>query len=144
MSKTLMPNAANILAQQFEEESESWKPSGELRLCWMLEDFIRLGLRQFHAIRAEDEAWSSRVQAGNVKFSPEIARHVRGRYEWWEKPCAGVLACIEAIERDTNWTIDGANEFRTARLFVRAILATPIDEVIGAMERVALGQFEML
>jgi hypothetical protein len=137
--------AADILAEQFEREAESWKPDHDaVMACYALGDYIQLGLRHFRSIRDEDEAWSRKVQTGAIPFDAKIARYLRDRYDWWIKPCDGVLKCIQTFERDLDLIVENGDEFRKARALVRGILATPIDEVISSMEVVAKGQYEEL
>lgn len=111
--------------------------------CYRTEDLLRIGMKLYRQIRDEDEAWSRKVQRGHTKFDPEIARHFRKRYEEWYAPCDAVLVLVQDMERDYG-PLAGGNEFKLARVTVKRILATPIDQVCNSMERIAKGDYEAL
>jgi len=137
-------NAADILAQQFEQDGEAWKPAHvAVMACHQLGDSIAQGLRQYTAIRLEDETWSRRVQSGSAKFDAAIARQLRKKYEWWIQPCDKVLSCVHDFE-EYGLIVDRADELRRAWSLVRAALRTPIEDVISSMQRVANGEYESL
>ena len=108
--------------------------------CYDLEDHLKLGMRLFSVYRSEDEAWSQKVQKDG-QFSAEVAKLIRKRYEEWYKPCDAVLKCVQEKEAEFGM-VEGAADFKMARVLVKRILAVPIDEVIGAMDRAGSAKFE--
>jgi hypothetical protein len=140
-----MPKTAeNILAEQFEQDRESWKPDhAEVMACYRLSDHLEFGLRHFRGVRAEDELWSSMVQMGKTPFDSKVAKYFREKYEWWIRPCDELLRRIDNFEK-TGHKVEGASEFREARLLTLTILSTPIDAIVGAMERIAKGEYEVI
>jgi hypothetical protein len=128
-----------------DDDGEAWKPDHEDQMgCYKFGDeVIKLGMRHFAHIRAEDEAWSSRVHTGRTKFDPTVARYLRSRYEWWIKPCAAVLSGIAYFEGIAR-PVEGGDEFKKAYSLVRAILETPIESVIESMARIEKGEYEEL
>lgn len=125
------------------EEQEAWKADESLKLCWRLEDLLRIGMRRYRNIRELDDAWSRKVQEGLLPFDAGKVRFFRKEYQKWFAPCDKVLKLIEAFEKDYA-VVEGADEFRRARILVQHILATPLERVIESMEQIERGEYHIL
>jgi hypothetical protein len=128
-----MSNATKFLLQQFEEDQEAWKPHHQEAMeCYVVEDQLHRGLRSFRVIRDADDIWSRKVQSGAVPFDPAHARLIRRWYEWWIRPCDGMLAQIDKQE-EAGFVLEGVEELRKARAFVRSVLRVPVEDIIEGM-----------
>lgn len=132
-----------LIEEVTEQSRESWKqPHERAMACRDLEKLLAGGLQYFRAIRSFDEGWSMRVQANPSKFNADIAKQLRAHYEKWFQPCDKVLDEVERMERE--FPVDGAEEFRKARLLVKSILRVSVDRLISAMDEVNSGKCSSL
>jgi hypothetical protein len=128
-----MAFSTEFFVEQFQEDQEAWKPDHVQAMeCYEIQDKLRPGLRTFRMIRDADDIWSRKVQSGAVPFDPGRARLIRSMYEWWIRPCDGLLSQIEKLEK-ADFVVEGAEELRKARQFARAVLRMPIDDIIHGM-----------
>lgn len=129
-----MGQGSNAIVGEFVGATESWKRKHQkVQECWELEDTLRDGLRLYRFVRDADEAWSKAIQKGCAKFDEARVRGLRKFYESWYEPCDDVLRAIEQMERTLQ--VDGAPEFRDARLRVQGILRAPIDAYIKSFQQ---------
>ena len=137
-------SATDFIKAQAEADTESWmQPHQAVMANYKLRDVvaakIKSGLRCYAMIRAHDEAWSEKVQSGELPFDAEVARAARAAYETWLRPCGRVFAEVAKLQAD-DFLVDGTDELREARHFVRLLLSTPVEQIIESMEQIARGE----
>ena len=115
-----------ILNKSLFRQSLQWSPDHNFEAMQRaeLESFVRLGLRQYHVLRALDEAWSEDVQSGQIFYDEAVASYIHERYEWWMKPCEKI------VERLNRFSISDINDleirFAVAVAEVKKLLLTPV------------------
>ncbi len=120
---------------------ESWKAEHEQAMqFWVFQEKLRIGIVIFQAIYNLYEIWRQQVSQGLVKFSEEDEKEIRGRFEWWLRPCGEVEQALRFFEKEYG-SVEGSAEFLDCCKKAKNILETWIPPMLSKANGLHAAEF---
>jgi hypothetical protein len=109
MSVAAYPEKLKDQVRFYQGQAESWKDDRAVERR-ELEAILALGLSLFDQIQKIDQETANALQAQKLTPSAELVTEVSAIYEWWYRPCEGLLKAIKRFQSEGE-RIDNAEAF---------------------------------
>jgi hypothetical protein len=134
-------SAGSPIDNHLRSYEESWKADYEqAQQFWAFQENLQIGIAIFGAIQNLYEIWRQQVSQGLVKFSEEDEKEIRGRFEWWLRPCGEVEQPLRFFEKEYG-SVEGSAEFLDCRTKAKSILETWIPPMLSKANGLHAAEF---